>query len=92
MSARRIQRFRVLVNMSDDALFVDYKSSPISKTVLGIQDSIFLGNRTVKITEQRKRHADLLGKRFIRRRTVHADSQHLSVCLLEFGEISLIRL
>ncbi len=92
VGARRIQRFSILVDVRYDALLVDHKSGPVGKTVLGVQDSIFLGNGPVKITEQREGHAYLLGKRLVRRRTVHADAQNLSVCLLEFGEISLIRL
>lgn len=92
MRARRVQRFPVLVNVRDDALFVDHKSSPIGKPVLGVQDSVLFGNRPVEVAEQRECDADLFGERPVGRRTVHADSQHLSIGLFEFGEIRLIRL
>jgi hypothetical protein len=88
----RVQRFPVLVNVRDDALLVHHKGGPVGEPALGVQDSIFLGNRPIEIAEQRERYADLLGERPVGRRTVHADAQHLCLRLLELGEIRLIRL
>jgi len=92
VSAGRINRFTALIDVRDDALPVEHKSGPVGKPVLGVQNAVFPGNRPVKITEQRESNADLLGKCPVGRRTVHADAQHLCICLLEFGEIRLIRL
>lgn len=92
MRPRRVKCFAVLVNVRDDALLVHHERGAVCKTMLGVEDSVLLGNRAVEIAEQREGYANFLGEGPVGRRTVHADAQHLSLRLLEFGEISLIRL
>jgi hypothetical protein len=92
VSAGRVERFAVCIDVRNDALLVHHKSGAVCKAMLGVENPVLLGNRAVEVAEQREGDANLLGEGPVGRRTVHANAQHLSLRLLEFGEISLIRL
>jgi hypothetical protein len=89
---RRVKRFFVPVNVLNDAVFIDDEGGPVGETVFLIQDSVLLRDGPLEITQQREGEAILLGKNLVGRRTINADAENLRAGLLEFGDISLIRL
>jgi hypothetical protein len=92
MRARRIDSRRILLDVLDDALLVHHERRAVGETVFLVQDAVFDGDFALEVTEQREVHADLFREGFVGRGTVDADAQNLRVGLLEFGDISLIRL
>jgi len=92
LSPVRIERFLLFVDMLDNALLVDHESRAIREAVLRVKDTVVLGDRPLKITEQGKLYANLISIDPIGKLAVDADSKNLGPGLLEFGDISLIRL
>ena len=92
MGAARIDGRIPNFYMLDNPVLIDHKCRPVGKTLLFIQDAVLFGNRTLEVTEEGEPEPLLLRKRSVRRRAVNADAQDLCVALLEFGDISLIRL
>ena len=90
--ARRIDGRRVLFDVLDDTFFIHHERRAVGETVLLVQDAVFHGNFALEIAQQREVHADLFREGLIGGGTVHADAEDLRVGLLEFGDISLIRL
>jgi hypothetical protein len=83
---------RVSLDVPDDAFLVHDKRGPVGKAALLVQDPVLSRNRPLKIAQQRKTETFLFGEGPVGRRTVNTDAQNLGVRLLEFGDISLIRL
>ena len=90
--AARVDGRGILFEVLDDAFLVHDKRRPISEAVLFVQDAVLLGNGPLKVAQEWEAEAFLFGKRFVGGRAVHADAEDLRAGLLEFGDISLIRL
>jgi len=90
--AAGIQGLAAFIDALDDPFLIDHKRGAVSKLLILVKDSIVLHYRSFKIAQQRKCHADLLGKLFIGGDAVDAEAQDLCVAGFEFGDISLIRL
>jgi len=82
----------ILFNVADDASLVHDKSGPVGEAVLFVQDAVLLGNGPLKVAQEREAEAFLFRKGFVGERAVHTDAEDLRARLLEFGDISLIRL
>lgn len=89
---RRVDRVLVLVNVPDDAVLVHHEGRAIRESLLTVEDPVILRGGPLKVAQQRKRDADLIGKGFVGRWAVHADSEDLRSVCFEFGDIRLIRL
>ena len=92
MRAARVDGGCILVDVPDDAFLVHHKRGPVGESALFVEDSVFLGNGSLEITEERVSDLKLLGIFFVGKSAVDADAENLSVGLFEFGDISLIRL
>jgi len=79
-------------DMLDGAVLVDDEGGAVRKALLFVQDPVFFGNRPLEVAQEREVELFLLRESGIRCRAVNADAQDLRVGLLEFGDISLIRL
>ena len=82
----------VLLDVLDDAFLVHHKRCPVGKPVLVIQDSVILGDDPLEVAQEWEGEAFLFGKHFVGRGAIDADPEYLRFGLLEFGDISLIRL
>ncbi len=87
-----INRLIAFLDEADDAFLVHQESRPVGEAALFVQYAVVLGNFPLEVAKQREIDALLLGKCPVGRGTVHADPDHLCSRLLEFGDISLIRL
>jgi len=87
-----IQCLALAVNVLDHPFFIDDKGGAMRHGELVVQDAVFRRNLAREITQEGEGHTDLLGVSLVGKLAVHADPQHLGSCLLEFGDISLIRL
>jgi len=87
-----IDRDAPFIDVLNDPLFVDDERCSIAEALFFIKDSVVFHHRSLEITEQRKRYADVLCKAAIGGNAVYADAENLSFCSFEFGDISLIRL
>ena len=92
MRAARVNGGRILVDVPDDAFLVHHERSAIGESALFVEDPIFLGNCSLEIAEERVSDLKLLGILLVGKTAVDADAENLRVGLLEFGDISLIRL
>ena len=92
MRAARVNGGRIFVDVPDDAFLVHHKCGAVGEPVLTVQDPVFLGDISLKIAEEGISDAQLLGVFLVGETTVDADAENLGVGLLEFGDISLIRL
>jgi len=88
----RIQRFAFAVNVLDHTVFVNDKRGAMRHGKLVVQDSVLRRHIAGEIAQQRESYTYLFGIRFVRKLTVNANSEYLGSRLLEFGDISLIRL
>jgi len=61
------------------AVFAYQKIHPTGSFVFFGVDAVFVGDISAPIAEQREGYADLIGKGFVRERTVHAHTQNLGV-------------
>ena len=77
--------------MLDDAVLVDHECRPRSVSRRFVVDAVVLNGFAMPVAQQRKLHADIFREALVGRRAVHTNSENLSVCLFEFGDISLIR-
>ena len=87
-----VNSFPTHVDMLDDTLLIDDKRGAIGELLLLVQNAVLFGDRSLKVTEEREHEAFLFGKGGVSGGTIDADAQHLGAILLEFGDISLIRL
>jgi hypothetical protein len=92
VGSRGIDGRRVLLDVLDDALLVHHERRAVGETVFLVENPVFDRDFALEITKQREVHADLFRKSFVGGGTVDADAQDLCVGLLEFSDISLIRL
>ena len=84
----RLPDFDVL----DHAVLVDDESGAVRESLLFVQNSVVFGDGPLEVAEKREVKVFLLRERRVGGRTVHADAENLRIVLLEFGDISLIRL
>jgi len=80
------------VDMLNDSGFVDDKRGSIAKALRFVEDAVILNYCSFEIAEEWKSNADVLGKTFVGRNTVDANTKDLCFSAFEFGDISLIRL
>ena len=92
MRAARVNGRLADLDMLDHAVFVDHECGAVRKALLFVQNAVVLGYRPLEVAEKREVKIFLLRKRGVGRRTIHTDAENLRVGLLEFGDISLIRL
>lgn len=81
-----------LFDMAYDALLVHHERRAASDAPLFVENPVFLGDRTIQIAQQRKRHADLFGESLIGKGAINADAEHDGIGLFKLGHISLIGL
>ena len=92
MRAARVNGGRILVDVPDDAFLVHHERGAIGEAALFVEDSVLLGDGSFEVAKERVSDLKLLGILFVGKPAVNADAENLSVGLLEFGDISLIRL
>ncbi len=92
MGAVGVESDLTLFHVADDAFLVDHKRGSVREPVFLVENTVGLRDRPLKVTEEGKIDAFLFRESIVGRRTVHADPQYLRPSLLEFGDISLIRL
>ncbi len=78
--------------MPDDPLFIYGESGARAVSSLFIKDAVVFHHLTLEIAQQREGDPDVFLEATVSRVAVNADAQDLRVRLLEFGDISLIRL
>src|SRR5256885_7091977 len=61
-NARRIDCYVSLVDVSNNAFFIDHEGCAISKALLLVKDAIILHHGAFEVAEYRKGNAELLGK------------------------------
>jgi hypothetical protein len=88
----RVQGLSLLVDVLNYPVFADDEGRAIRKSMLLVQNSVLFADLPLKVAEQRESHSNLLGKCTVCGYAIDADSEHLRAGLLEFGDISLIRL
>lgn len=87
-----VSRFAAFLDFANDALAVDHKGHPLGNSDQGVEDTVLLRHRLRFVAEHREGDAELGGECLIALRRVYADADNLRAGLLEFGDISLIRL
>ena len=90
--ASRVNRRFTLLDVPDDALFIDRKRSACAVTAFLVEDAVISNHLAFEIAQQRKRHLNVFGETFVGCVAVRTDSQNLRAALLKFGNIRLIRL
>lgn len=78
--------------MTDDPIFINDESRPAANESLLVEDAVLPDHLPLDVGEKRECHADVFLEAIVSRIAVNADAQNLRVILLEFGNISLIRL
>jgi hypothetical protein len=78
--------------MPYDPVLIDAERGSCAISTLFIKDPIVFNHFPLEIAEQRECHSYVFLEAFVGRIAVNADPQDLRVCLLEFGDIRLIRL
>jgi len=73
-------------------LLVDYERDAIRPPEDGDEDVVLARNRLLLVAEDRELDAEGFGESLVLLPAVHADPDHMRARLLEFGDISLIRL
>ena len=87
-----INRYISFIDVLNDSILVYYKCSAIAEALFFVEDSVIFHHGSFEIAEQWKCDADVLSKAAVGGNAVDADSENLSICSFEFGDISLIRL
>ena len=77
--AGRIDGDISLVNMANDALFIDQEGGAISKALLLVKDAVVFDHSALEVAEDRKRKLELFCKFAIGGNTVNAETEDLSV-------------
>ena len=90
--AAGVEGFLIFLDVLDNAFLVHHKGDAIGEAVSVVQDPVVFRYDPLEIAQERESESLLFRKNFVGRGAVHADAQHLGVRLLEFGDISLIRL
>src|SRR5215831_5973150 len=88
----RVDGILAHIDMLDSAFLIDDERGAVGKLLFFVEDAILLGDRSLEVAQEREIDSLLFGKRRVGGRAVDADAQHLGSGLLEFGDISLIRL
>jgi hypothetical protein len=90
--ARRVNSRSTLLDVADDSLFVYDEGGAAADEARLVEDAIGLDHLALDVAEQRECHSDVFLEPLVGSKTVNADTYDLSIRLLEFGYISLIRL
>jgi hypothetical protein len=90
--AAGVNRRLVFVDVPDDAFLVHYKRGAVGEAAFFVEDPVLLGDGSLEIAEEWVSDLKLLGILLVGKPAVDTDAENLSVGLLEFGDISLIRL
>ena len=69
----------VFLHLHDLSILVDQICDAAQGLGIGIVDSVFLADVTAEVTQERKRHTDLLRPSFVREWTIHAHTQNLGI-------------
>jgi hypothetical protein len=88
---RRVNRVGALVDVTNDAVFIDYKGDAIGEKTGEIESAVRLGYLPVGVAEQRESRAGLLREPTISFLVVKTNPYHLRAFGFEFGDITLIR-
>ena len=75
----RIDRHVSLVNVPDDAFFIDQEGGAISKALLFIKNTIIPNYSAFEIAQQRKRDFELFREFAVGGNTVYTHAENLSV-------------
>ena len=67
------------LDVADDAFFIDYEGGAIAEALLFVEDTISLDDCAFKITEYRKRNADLFCEFAVGGNAVYTHAEYLSV-------------
>ena len=62
-----IEGLAALFNVADHAALVDHERRPVGEPFLLVQDAVLFRHRSLKIAEERKGEAVLLGEDLVRR-------------------------
>ena len=79
-------------DFTNDSIAADDERDAVGEQACEVQNSVGLGRGFLRIAQEGEGRANLAGELLIPRRAVHADADYLRAGLLEFGDISLIRL
>jgi len=90
--AAGINRILARLDVLDHAVLVNHERGTVGETMFLIQNAVGLRNGSLKVAQKGEIDVFLLGKGAVGGRAVDADAQNLGSILLEFGDISLIRL
>ena len=90
ISAGRVNRRFALLDMPNDALFIDRKRGACAVTAFLVEDTVFSDHLAFEIAQQRKRHLNVFGETFVGCVAVGTDAQNLRAALFKFGNIRLI--
>ncbi len=90
--AGRVNRRFTLLDVPDDALFIDRKRSACAVTAFLVENAVISDHLAFEIAQQRKRHLNVFGETFVGCVAFRTDPQNLRAAFLEFGNIRLIRL
>ena len=80
------------VDVLDDSLLIDHEGSAISEALFFVEDAVVFDDSAFEIAEYRKGNSNLFGEFAVGGNTVNTHAEDLRVVVLEFGDISLIRL
>jgi len=90
LGAARINGIRTLLDIAHNSIFIHDESGAQRNASFFVEDSVLRADRLAEIAEQGKRQAEVFRKALIAGSRVHADSQDLSIGVVEMCDISLI--
>ncbi len=92
VGAVRVDGRGVLLDVPDNPFLVDYEGHPVREPMMLVEYPVLFGDGPLEVAQQREGQAFLLGEDAVGSETVNTDAEDLRPRLLEFGDISLIRL
>lgn len=84
--------FTAFGDVANYAFAVDHKSDALGDANQRVEHAVLLRHRLAFVAQDRELQAELGSEGVVARGRIDADSDHLRAGLLEFGDISLIRL
>ena len=87
-----IKGIGTLVNVANNALFIDHEGHTVGKEASETENPIGLGHLFIGVTQQRETRAGFLSKLAVPILAVETNPQHLCARSLKLGDITLIRL
>jgi hypothetical protein len=90
--ARVVDGVIVLINVADNAVFIDHKGHSVGKQAGEAQNAVGFGYDFVGVAKQGEAGAGLFRELAIPLLGIKADAQHLCAGGLKFGDITLISL